>query len=968
MSSPGKPSRWSRVGSAVRRSTSLLAPTSRPTTPGANDDSSDAVSIKSNKSNRSLKNIFKGDSDKKSKKGSGVHLDTTSDSVAHPAVAGLMLPSAIAESPDREALETAAGGDVGTGPSPLSQEPEEYDEATAAPHPIVTTEEDKGKGREAMMDDASPPESEPEPVSGGAETATTASPVGYVPPPLLDSSAGNPGAFTDDPDSLPQPVTIQDPYASRSQVDLPEAISNEDTATPSGKDGSLESTEVSYGVEITRGATPAFVAAVEEHAAAKFGESSSSREVVDTGHGHAEKSLKNTDDEVQRERNEVREATLPAYEVGSGHDVWAGSNDRSIHGQPFSDPPQPLEPAPVIAVTRSTSFNAPAGTGMPQPQAGPMIPQVMPVEAHRDDHVSGILMPLPPFNASTIAAQPLRQMPEATSTNVGYDLDNGNVSTERTPLLGNPNGYGTANGNGHPLTTGFPVASGASPVPVQGRSRLQELGWLEYHLPDGSFYYVHPTKHVTTDVNLRNEETLQEVDELLKLAGILGVGGSMGEVWLRDEALLLSERDRKKKERAWRKSGNKGVPDWRFGLWRVDHSMRSVVKLGKEDVGKGKGKEKKKKGPAGNGEGEEDQLDMEYRYWSFMEAHPSHTNLDEKAKGEALDVLSWALTDRILPSHRAIPAPFSQEECQELMTLLKSFESDNDDHGIQTRVISRVLLRVAIWRQVYFRPSKPLPKDVRPIPYRVPGAAARRGRPFSRMVFDFVVGAMCLGIPYLFIENRRAANDWEDGRYGTATGGTIGSVGGLGGTGVFVVGACTCLVAAIVLSTSITYLSLPEVGGAVRIAGMCAVLFASFAMASSLVAFFRYRAEMDAGHVGGVEGLVGLSKRAVVLSLPLVFLAYSIIACVVGIALYVIKGGIDPLTVTPPAEVVSRLVPVSKPLGEVYEVEMSDLSVSNATANISEEAASRGGFRWALLGFVGCVGGVLTMSWIVSKN
>lgn len=141
---------------------------------------------------------------------------------------------------------------------------------------------------------------------------------------------------------------------------------------------------------------------------------------------------------------------------------------------------------------------------------------------------------------------------------------------------------------------------------MQGRSRLQELGWLEYHLPDGSFYYVHPTKHVTTDVNLRNEETLQEVDELLKLAGILGVGGSMGEVWLRDEALLLSERDRKKKERAWRKSGNKGVPDWRFGLWRVDHSMRSVVKLGKEDVGKGKGKEKKKKGPAGNGEGEED--------------------------------------------------------------------------------------------------------------------------------------------------------------------------------------------------------------------------------------------------------------------------------------------------------------------------------------------------------------------------
>lgn len=33
-----------------------------------------------------------------------------------------------------------------------------------------------------------------------------------------------------------------------------------------------------------------------------------------------------------------------------------------------------------------------------------------------------------------------------------------------------------------------------------------------------------------------------------------------------------------------------------------------------------------------------------------MEAHPSHTNLDEKAKGEALDVLSWALTGEYFPS------------------------------------------------------------------------------------------------------------------------------------------------------------------------------------------------------------------------------------------------------------------------------------------------------------------------------
>jgi hypothetical protein len=77
-----------------------------------------------------------------------------------------------------------------------------------------------------------------------------------------------------------------------------------------------------------------------------------------------------------------------------------------------------------------------------------------------------------------------------------------------------------------------------------------------------------------------------------------------------------------------------------------------------------------------------------------MEAHPAHNSLPAKAKMEAMDVLTWAWTgngfylptrapllklslflpiERLLPSHRAVPAPFTQEECQELMTLIRSF-------------------------------------------------------------------------------------------------------------------------------------------------------------------------------------------------------------------------------------------------------------------------------------------------------
>ena len=38
------------------------------------------------------------------------------------------------------------------------------------------------------------------------------------------------------------------------------------------------------------------------------------------------------------------------------------------------------------------------------------------------------------------------------------------------------------------------------------------------------------------------------------------------------------------------------------------------------------------------------ELDLEFRFWSFMEAHPAHNALPHKARVEALDVLTWAWT------------------------------------------------------------------------------------------------------------------------------------------------------------------------------------------------------------------------------------------------------------------------------------------------------------------------------------
>ena len=58
------------------------------------------------------------------------------------------------------------------------------------------------------------------------------------------------------------------------------------------------------------------------------------------------------------------------------------------------------------------------------------------------------------------------------------------------------------------------------------------------------------------------------------------------------------------------------------------------------------------------------------------------------------------------------------------------------------------------------------------------------------------------------------------------------------------------------MSASVTFLSLPGLDSIARIAGFVAILFASFSMASTLVAVFRHKADMGTiSYVGG-EGLL----------------------------------------------------------------------------------------------------------------
>ena len=66
--------------------------------------------------------------------------------------------------------------------------------------------------------------------------------------------------------------------------------------------------------------------------------------------------------------------------------------------------------------------------------------------------------------------------------------------------------------------------------------------------------------------------------------------------------------------------------------------------------------------------------------------------------------------------------------------------------------------------------------------------------------------------------------------------------------------------AAIVLSASVTFLSLPGLDNVARVAGLIAVLFSTFSMASTVVALFKYKADAErAVSLVGTEGLLIIS-------------------------------------------------------------------------------------------------------------
>ncbi|KAI9509548.1 hypothetical protein F5148DRAFT_978126 [Russula earlei] len=202
-----------------------------------------------------------------------------------------------------------------------------------------------------------------------------------------------------------------------------------------------------------------------------------------------------------------------------------------------------------------------------------------------------------------------------------------------------------------------PVRSGASVTSqYQGhmgavtRLRSASVEWQEFLLPDGSRYFSHRTLRIVTDVDLRGVERLDAITRFLDEPNMETIPPPGWELWLRD--------------------GHKSTISFIPSQAWIHHGKRMVVfESPAPDLGELMSSDI-------------DKMESEYQYWLFMVSHPVHAPLPPESVAEAIEVLTWFYINRLLPSPRLSPPPFSEEECQELLMQLRSFNREPSDSDL----------------------------------------------------------------------------------------------------------------------------------------------------------------------------------------------------------------------------------------------------------------------------------------------
>ncbi|KAF8595402.1 hypothetical protein BDV93DRAFT_105280 [Ceratobasidium sp. AG-I] len=309
----------------------------------------------------------------------------------------------------------------------------------------------------------------------------------------------------------------------------------------------------------------------------------------------------------------------------------------------------------------------------------------------------------------------------------------------------------------------------------------------------------------------------------------------------------------------------------------VSHKRRRVGSQGPEDK-------------FVTGEDAELDLEMERRYWAYVETHPAHADVNLRAVQEAIELLTWHYTDRLLAEKKPsgekeyvhVKPPFTPEESHEVLEFLKSLSADysHSNAVLKTRTVARVHVRTAEWRLAKLHAVA----DAVNLQVMSPSERARRRRaaanPFIGVPLRTLAGLLGLGIPYLYVD--QPDEKVEDRQR------------------LMVADASTNLMSALMLGASVSFLAIPDLEDIARLAGVAAAACSLGSLAAGIV-----RLRLPFSRIGNADDASEDEPRPSALrtfarSLPLVLSAYAGSALVAGLAAYSWRGQVssvdDPFT------------------------------------------------------------------------
>ncbi|KAF8759997.1 hypothetical protein RHS01_01428 [Rhizoctonia solani] len=276
-------------------------------------------------------------------------------------------------------------------------------------------------------------------------------------------------------------------------------------------------------------------------------------------------------------------------------------------------------------------------------------------------------------------------------------------------------------------------------------------------------------------------------------------------------------------------------------------------------------------------------LEMERRYWAYVETHPAHADVNPRATQEAIELLTWHYTDRFLAEKKRgekevihVEPPFTPEESQEVLEFFKSVTSDYSHANavLKTRTVARVHVRTAEWRLAKLHAVA----DAVNLDVMSPSERLRRRRaaanPFVGVPLRTLASLLGLGIPYLYVEQ-------PDGKVEDRQ-------------RMMVADASTNLMSALMLGASVSFLAIPDLEDIARLAGVAAAACSLGSLAAGIV---RLRLPSFSSGKEGGEGTDDEEQeprpsalRTFARSLPLVLSAYAGSALVAGLAAYSWRG------------------------------------------------------------------------------